>query len=184
MSKKLYLFLHLSVIVFFLCACCGPIKSPQLVDVSPLQEAKIPQDAVRASDIFDTEIFDTYDPILEKGEWTGNEKNPDLVRVEVYFWLLNDKQSPQEEFMWECERWWNSTDGFIFGGDPDNQFCISYVNGMRYPPDALCMPTGDYESFVVFQKGKVIITVLETSKDKAGLAKNEAIELLSQAIKK
>lgn len=166
-------------------ACCDPIKSPQEVDVTPLLNATIPEDAARASDIFDVKVFDSYDALIEKGEWTGSGENTDLSEIAVYFRFVNASDSPADEFLWECEHaWgWGTTDDFIFGGGTNNQFCVSYVNETRSTPDAFCVPTGEYESFVVFRKGELIITIRERSLDKHSQAKSKAISLLAQAIK-
>jgi hypothetical protein len=184
-NGSLGFYLCVLIITMSLSACCGPIKSPQEVDVSPLLNAKIPEDAMRISDIFDLKIFDSYDALIDKGEWTGLGENTNLSGIVVYFWFVNASDSPADKFTWECEHaWgWSTTDDFVFGGSTDNQFCVSYVNETRSTPDAFCMPTGEYESFVVFQKGELIITIRERSLDKHSQAKNKAISLLAQSIK-
>ena len=140
---------------------------------------------MKASDVFDVKVFDSYNGLIEKGEWTGFGENADLGGIVVYFWIVNAPNSPADEFIWECEHaWgWGTTDDFVFGGSKDNQFCVSYVNEMRYTPDAFCLPMGEYESYVVFQKGKLIIEIRERSLDKHSQAKSEAISLLAQSIK-
>jgi hypothetical protein len=169
----------------FLAGCCGPIKSFNDVDITPLfnTEVKILPGIDRISNIIDTEIFDSYDPIVGKGEWTSDGKHPDLAGIDVFFRLENELQTANSAFLWECERRWNTTKDFTFGGIEGNQYCISYVNELRDPPDAFCKPTGHYESFVVFQKGYMLITVLENSTDESSTAKDSAIELISKAIK-
>ncbi|CAG0979729.1 hypothetical protein ANAEL_01673 [Anaerolineales bacterium] len=184
-NNSLGFFLWVVIIIMSLSACCGPIKSPQEVDVSPLLNAKIPEDATRASEIFNVKVFDSYDALIEKGEWTGLGENTDLNGIVVYFRFVNAPDSPADKFTWKCERalGWGTTDDFVFGGSTDNQFCVSYVNETRSTPDAFCVPTGEYQSFVVFQKGKLIITIEETSLDKYSQAKTKAINLLAQSIK-
>jgi hypothetical protein len=184
-NSSLGFFVRVVIITMSLSACCGPIKSMQEVDVSPLLNAKIPEDAMTASDIFDVKVFDSYDGLIEKGEWMGLGENADLGGIVVYFRFVNALNSSANNFIWECEHaWgWGTTDDFIFGGSTDNQFCASYVNETRSTPDAFCMPTGEYESFVVLQKGKLIITIRERSLDKHSQAKSKAISILAQSIK-
>jgi hypothetical protein len=170
--------------LLFLPACCGPIKSFHDVDVMSLYNAeiKIIPGVDQATDVIDTGVFDSYD-LAGIGEWTGTGKNPDLAGIDVYFRFESEIQAARDAFLWECESWWSTTDDFVFGGVEDNRYCISYVNELRDPPDAFCRPTGHYQSFVVFQKGNLLIRILENSRSENSLAKNEAIVVLSGAVK-
>ena len=145
--------------------------------------AEVRQDADRVDDFIDLEVFDTYDSAIEMGNWTSQGGNHDLVGIVVYFRLLADANSAQEKFIWECQRWWKTTDDFVFGGSEDNQYCVSYIATELNDPEGLCLQTGRYESFVVFQKGRFVITIKEMTKDRNSRAKDKAIKLLAQAIK-
>jgi len=175
----------LFLLSILLVGCCGPIKSFHDANFTPLYEAevKIVPGVSRISNLIDTKIFDSYDPILGKANWKSEGKHPDLSGIDVFFRLEEDLQVANSAFLWECERRWNTTKDFTFGGIEGNQFCISYVNELRDPPDALCKPTGHFQSFVVFQKGHLLITVLENSTNESSIAKDSAIDLISKAIK-
>ena len=164
-QKTSVLSISLCLLFFVLSACCAPIKSKQEVDVMPLHLEQVRQDANQVDDLIDLGIFDTYDS-AGFGNWTSQGDNPDLVGVEVYFWLSADAKSGRENFLWECQRWWKTTDDFVFGGSEDNQYCISYVSAERHSPDGLCLTTGRYLSSVVFQKGRLLTTIHEYAPDK------------------
>ena len=182
--KTLILSTILSLVSIILSACCVPVKSTQVVDVTPLHLAQVRQDASQINELIDLEIFDTYAAsTFGMGNWTAQGDNPDLAGLHVYLMLLADTKSAQESFLWECQRWWGTTDDFIFGGSEDNQYCISYTRTELHTPDGLCLQTGSYESFVVFQKGRLVITIWEMAKDRKSRAKDKAIKLLAEAIK-
>jgi hypothetical protein len=109
--------------------------------------------------------------------------HPDLAGIEVYFRLENGLPEANSAFLWECNRRWKTTEGFTFGGVEGNQYCISYVYELRDPPDAFCKPTGHFQSFVVFQKGSVLIMVVENTIDENSNAKDLAIETIALALR-
>ena len=160
----------------------------------PLHLVEVRQDVDKVGNLFDLEVFDTYDPeyeVLNKnpdlvfvtGNWTSHGNYPDLVEVDVQFLMLANAKSAREVFLSECQSYDWDTDDFVFGGSEDNQYCISYIRTELQAPDCLCLQTGRYESFVVFQKGKLMITIWEMTRDRNSRAKDKAIKLLAQAIK-
>jgi len=180
--KAFILSLSVCLVSFILAACCVPIKSKQEVDVTPLHLAQVRQDANQTNDLFDLEVFDTYDS-AGMGNWTFQGISPDLVGVDVYFWLSADANSGRENFLWECQKYDWDNDDFVFGGNEDNQYCISYTRAELQSPESFCRQTGRYESFVVFQKGRLVITIWETAEERNSRAKDKAIKLLAEAIK-
>ena len=182
-EKALVACICFCLIILVLSACCAPIKSPQQVDVLPLYNATLLIKSDHVEDLISLDIFDTYNSNIELGGWSSSGDNPDLVNVEVMFEIISDLQHAREEFLWECQRRWDTTDDFIFGGSDDNQYCISYVIAAKHSPDALCLPSGEYSSLVVFQKGGLLIRLDEWTRDKNSRAKDKAIRLLTQAIK-
>jgi hypothetical protein len=184
LKKIPFIIIRCCLVLLFLSACCGPIKSFHDVDVMPLYNAEIKtiSGVNRVTDVIDTSVFDSYD-LVGMGKWTGTGKNPDLDGIDVYFRFESEIQTARDAFLWECDSWWSTTDDFVFGGVEDNQYCISYVNELRDPPDAFCQPTGHYQSFVVFQKGNLLIRILEDSISEDSLAMDDAIKVLAEAVK-
>lgn len=194
-QKAFVLRISVCLVSFVLSACCVPTKSTQQVDVMPLHLVEVRQDMDKVGNLFDLEVFDTYDPEYEvfnknpdfvfvTGNWTSHGNHPDLVEVDVQFLMLANAKSARETFLLECQRYDWDTDDFVFGGSEDNQYCISYTRTELQAPDGLCLQTGRYESFVVFQKGRLLITIHEYTHDRNSHAKDKAIKLLAEAVKK
>ena len=169
-----------------LSACCGEIRYFQDVDVSPLYELPVPlvqsKDDLAELDIFDRMIPYPYGYL---GEWGDEGKHPEFYAVQVYLDVYSDIQSANNAFTGECEGWsFNDPSQFDYGGEEGNRYCISYVKEYRYSIDAFCRPTGEYVSFVVFQKGNLVIRIWEDTRDKDSTAKDDVIELLAQELGK
>jgi hypothetical protein len=177
----------LIIVVMLLNACCGEIRSPQVVNVSPLYELPVPLNIQAEDDLAELDIFDqiTLYGYGYRGEWLGGDdsKHPGLYSVKVDLELLSDIQSANDIFIGECEHpSFNDQSRFTYEGNDENQYCVSYVQEYRYSIDAFCEPTGEYVSFVVFQKGNLVIRVWEDTRDKNSTAKDDVIELLAQEL--
>jgi len=72
-----------------------------------------------------------------------------------------------------------------YDGEQDNQYCASPIVEWRYDLSSLCALSGEYQSFVIFQKGDVLVAFYENSsyKIEAGTYTNEAIQELVSKIK-
>jgi hypothetical protein len=68
----------------------------------------------------------------------------------------------------------------VLGEEGNNRYCISYVAEEEGTLEELCKPTGRYDSYVVFQKGKLVIEIQEYSTDKSSTAKNDVISQLAE----
>lgn len=177
----------LIIIAMLLNACCGEIRSSQVVEVSPLYELPTPLDIQSEDDIAKLDIFDQMTPYGYgyRGEWLGGDesKHPNLYSVKVDLELLSDIQSANDIFIGECEHpSFNDRSRIKYEGIDGNQYCVSYVQEYRYSIEEFCMPTGEYVSFVVFQKGNLIIRIWEDTRDKNSTAKDDVIELLAQEL--
>jgi hypothetical protein len=157
----------------------------QNIDVRPLHELILPLEIADLEEDIDLSFFDVVEsfPDYANGRWKYDGSHPDFSNINVYFNLSHDLMSANEDFQFECKRHWNTTEGFIFGGEGNNKYCVSYVKEDKLPVDALCLSTGYYHSFVIFQKGQLIITIWEESSDKESLIKEEVISYLAQKLK-
>ena len=181
--------LMLSILTVLLSACCGEIRYSKEVDVSPLYELPLPLNIHSEDDLAELDIFDQIVPhgYGYLGEWLGGEtsKHPDFYGVQVYWEVSTDILSANNAFTSECEGWsFNDPSRFDYSGEEGNRYCISYVQEYRDPPDAFCAPTGKYVSFVVFQKGNLVIRIWEETRDKDSTVKDDVIELLAQELGK
>lgn len=83
---------------------------------------------------------------------------------------------------------WNSynQDRLISGGELDSQYCVSPAIEWRYDTSSLCAPSGEYSSYMIFQKKDVLIAIYEyetSNPDRVGTLTNEAIQLLVKEIR-
>jgi hypothetical protein len=168
------------IIVTLSTACCNEIYSgAQEVDVDPLFLSVIPDSPSLA--IFHVE---DYGAKVDNNAYTRFNwpiEDPALAKtssIEVILELQSDDAG--RWFQSDCSAYLKKTSKFIFGGEGDNRYCISYVSEMRNPPEPFCLGTGEYESYVVFQKGRIIITIREYSSDKKSTLKNDVIAQLAK----
>lgn len=129
-------------------------------------------------------IFKSYEtvpyanPSITK-EWIARHyRYPDSV-IDVDIQLQNNLNAAREMFQSHCA----SSDVFTSGGSDDDRYCIYYVKTTRADPEGLWAFLG-YNSFVVFQKQDMIITIRENTSKKGKFRTDEVIreiaELLSQ----
>jgi hypothetical protein len=88
--------------------------------------------------------------------------------IVVSFLLFDDVKAAQDNFTSYCTRSGWTSSYIKFHGEYGNQYCISYVQQYRQAPDAFCHPTNQYVSFVVFQKGRLEISIDETVYSETG----------------
>jgi hypothetical protein len=189
-TKKSFLvvFLFLPTLIY---GCCDEIKSGnQTVNVTPLYNLQISQDdAQKMSDLMDINIFDKTDGdgSVVIGYWyEGGEKLPYSTHsdITVILSLSSDVQISGETFLSQCESYFDDASDFIFGGSGSNQYCISYVSEMREPPEGFCHATGIYKSHVVFQKDRLVITIIEYTTELNSTTKDGAILYIAQQLTK
>jgi hypothetical protein len=168
---------------FLITACCGEIRSPQIVDVTPLYNLKITNPMNTLDDIINPEIFESYEggKTYGIGSWP---QHPNWGEVEVRFKLTPDHPTSLVIFNSNCESYFQDPSKFIYGGEYDNQYCISYVIRERSDPEGFCVPMEYYSSHVVFQKGRLIIKIRETSSDKNIWVKDQVIKFLAEELGK
>jgi len=167
---------------------CGEMRYSREVDVSPLHELPVPLNIQSIDELAELDIFDQMTPYGYgyHGKWRGDEgKHTNFYTVQVYFEIFEDIYTAYDDFNWECEDWlFNAQSRFEYGGEEGNRYCISYVQQYRASPDSFCRPLGEYISFVVFQKGNMVIRIWEETKDKDSTVKDDVIELLAEALGK
>jgi hypothetical protein len=168
-------------ILLILAFACGPTILPilnQCQDVIPHRR--------------DANIAPLMDLVIPAGfdlsKWTNKEaelqsmgRNGVFTNVERFSSIA----AAHEEFNFKCDSWGASVN---YGGQGDNQYCISAIRTLREDPEGLCISVGRYSSYVIIQKGDVIIEIHEESSDKNSTQKDIAIEQLvlgiNQSIRK
>ncbi len=168
---------------YLLSACCAEIRSPQIVDVTPLYNVIIQKPINNIYDIINIEIFENYEggKNFGIGSWPHH---PDWNNIEVTFHLMPDYQTSLQEFNNSCEFYFDDPSKFSYGGEINNQYCISYVIQERSDPEGFCVPMRNFISFVVFQKGRLIIEIHETSSKKNIWVKDQVIKFLAEELSK
>jgi hypothetical protein len=166
------------ILIFpFLSGCCGEIwVGKQAVNVQPLYNTQLSLNGVEnISDIIDASIFDWIEiqdsTHLLAGWSIPTERLPGINSssgIVVSLLLFDDVESAQNNFTSYCTRSGWTQSGIEFFGDHGNQYCISYIQQYRQAPDALCQPTNQYVSFVVFQKDRLQISIDETVYSETG----------------
>jgi len=164
-------------------SCSWEIRYSREVDVSPLYELPVPLKIQSVDELAELDIFDQLTPYGYgyRGEWVGG----DFYGVRVDMELLADSQAANDLFTDECDNGFVSKSSlFEYGGEEGNQYCISHIHEYRASTDSFCRPLGEYISFVVFQKGNMVIRIWEETKDKDSTAKDDVIELLAEELGK
>ena len=122
------------------------------------------------------------------GTWLGRGSNhPEFSSTDVHFSLWKDEKTAEDEFfLIRCENVLGGLDAsrLTTGASGDNQYCYSYKQQYRDPPDVLCLPTEAYGSQVVFRKGKLIIHLSEYTFNKDSRTIDEVIKFLAEAMRK
>lgn len=145
--------------------CDDVIHYRQNVNVAPLMNLEIPPDM----DLTNwTNSHAAEDSIGRIGVFTNVERFPTIEAASSQFYI-------------ECERRPYRPDN-VYGGQDDNRYCISYVETVRADPEGLCQPLGQYASYVIIQKGNVIIALYELSDQRTSTAKDEAIRRLADEL--
>jgi len=176
-------FLLFAFLILLRWSCSWEIRYSQEVDVTPLYELPVPLKIQSADELAELDIFDQLTPFGYgyRGEWVGG----DFYGVRVDMELLADSQTASDTFTGQCEiSSFKAQSRFEYGGEGENRYCISYVQEYRASIDSFCSPLGKYVSFVVFQKGNMVIRIWEETKDKDSTAKDDVIALLAEELGK
>ncbi len=192
-------------VTILITGCCGEIYAgDQEVDISPLYDKDIDIGSVQQiKDIIDLSLFDTIhnlkDPILSQDSYSGAfisaiffdggkllEELPGITRsyVEVTLILEKDSLEASKYINSECESpLFIDKTRIIKGGIEDNRYCISYIKEIRDSIEVFCLPRNEYSSFVIFQKGRLIIFLDEFSTVPNTSNKNIIIQFLADNLK-
>jgi hypothetical protein len=187
------------LMTILLSACCSEIYSGnQEVDVQPLLDAQVNLEGVDSiSSLLDVKEFGKVEIQDDGYAWVTisgpSQQLPDInpaSRIEVALKLADSNESAREDFQGECTNpfyGWTSS-SIANGGEQDNQYCISYIRQLRESPEGLCLPTQQYNSSVVFQKDRLVITIDEYTYSESGKdlinSKDGIIRLLAQELTK
>jgi hypothetical protein len=135
------------------------------VKVAPLMNLDIPED-------------------FDLSQWTNKEidfQSYESRNVPTNVKRFSSIASASDVFHYECEEV-HSNPHVIYGGQGDNKYCISAVETERADLEGLCAPNGTYNSYVIIQKGNVVIKIYDRSDDKYSTKRDIAIEQLAQEI--
>jgi hypothetical protein len=167
------------VIVFvflFLSSCCGEIRAgDQNVNVLPLYNVHLDLKGVeKMSDVINVNIFDIVEINEPTYLWVRGGPSNKLPEIQpassfdIAFSLSESTNAALENFSNRCDRLgWTSAE-IVYGGETDNQYCISYVQELRAPPDGYCQPTNQYVSYVIFLKDRLVISIEENIYSETG----------------
>jgi hypothetical protein len=176
---KYLLFISLSIL---LSACCDEIYTGRLeVDVTPIYDLNIgTQEVQRLSDLIDLDKFSPAFPNDEPSNilfwgYVGN--------TEVRFYLETDIATASDTFTYECEAFVDDPSRIEYGGEGDNQYCLPYVTEIRMDPEGFCLPTDNYSSYVVFQKGRLAIEINDVLSKPNGEDLDEVIKSVADAFR-
>jgi hypothetical protein len=159
------LFYLLFFVYVVLTGCEDIIPYRRNVKVAPLMDLVIPPDM----DLSPWTNPDAgYQSIGRRGVFTNVERFPSVA--EAY-----------EEFHIECEHA-HYKPRVTYGGQGDNQYCVSPVDTGRSDPEGFCLPSGDYRSYVIIQKDDVVIEIYEESIVRNSSRKDEVIAQLAAEI--
>jgi hypothetical protein len=191
MKRKRPIYILASIILVFVCIIgfsltytnvfCDPImEGPQKgVDVTPLYKANVNlENAHNLNEIVDLAKFNQIDFVNDTTLSMYSSDNS--IQLFVNYWTKIEHAD--SDFKNVCESIVYQKESTKYGGEPGNRYCISKVRKMRASTDELCLPRGEYESFVVFQKRNLVIT--ETTESPDVLNKNKMIIVFAEALNK
>lgn len=191
------IFIIIIIILIFIFYYLREIKSPQYVNIDPIKRLKLNSSINNIKD-----IFDSYELIVSDGiHKTNGYKNPSGIKewirkkyyekdkkdysyIDVDLELFYKVKDARESYDWESKGMWykpNLAD-FIFGGNGDDRYCVSYVKEARADPEGLYLPMGYYYSFVIFQKNNLLIIIKEQTSHKDSRRKDNIINILAELL--
>lgn len=183
MKTRILLFVPLLSIL--LVGCCGEIKAgEQNVNVSPLYDLGIETAGVKTfSDVINIDSF-LGDYIPDNSVYRVYRDISELGGGTLSIGLLNTIQQAHREFASACAHLLYKKQGdIIYGGETGNQYCFSYIREMRSSTESFCRPTGEYTSYAVFQKDRLVIEFRYYSDRLDSSNLDEAIVKVSEAFK-
>jgi hypothetical protein len=196
MKIRRLIYILASIILAFVCVLgfaltyknvyCGIVMAgPQKgIDVMPLYEANINSaSAQRLSNLITSDVFGYVENVDDSTISVYSLDNS----IHVYALYWTKAEDADSNFKSSCESSVYRKGSAEYGGVPGNRYCISDVLELRAGTDGLCLSRGQYglyESFVVFQKGNLVITITETTESPNVLNKNKMIIYLAEAFNK
>jgi hypothetical protein len=158
--------------------------SPVAVDLSPLERLAWPPDSERVAEILNLEVLGEFAE-LAGSHWVAgslhiqqDDSHYSDLSVEIY--LAPPSTDAEARFHAECRQRWADADtsAFEYGSEGGTDFCFSYLRALRADAFGLCLPLG-YESFAVFRKSNLIITISERTSGKTSSLKGELLRRLA-----
>jgi hypothetical protein len=134
------------------------------------------------------------DPWISPGDWHWDIRDVPLgLRgANTFLKRYPSESSALQAFAEICQSGWLDEDWnrqfrtrVTYGGDQGNQFCASPIVQWRYDASSLCSLSGQFWSYVIFQKADVLVAIYEdesTGLADAGVFTNEAIQSLADRI--
>jgi uncharacterized protein YjbI with pentapeptide repeats len=147
----------------------------EAVDALPLLDMMIPENLTLPSK--DLREIVWYDPMGVGTRWLMQNCGS-IVDARSIFEELCELGWPPPQGVTERVHWPHPT----YGGTGDNRYCASAAReGIAEPGYLPPYPTGEIDSYVIFQKGSVLISIYEMTKDKQQVGKltNETIRDLA-----
>jgi hypothetical protein len=187
------------IAALLLAAGCCPheLTAPQSVNVEPLLAARFPQDRATILPLFP----DAAEVIVSAGRHRDGYRNPsgivewvrlrepadryEYLALTADVYLFRSEPDAAAEFDHWPDTWWRPDRGkFTTRGTPGNRCVISYLSRPRYGADVpfSCDHGTAYDSFVTFQKGRLVVTITQRSESTDPSIKERWIKHLAEIL--
>lgn len=164
--------------------CAYQLKGPPpAVDFTPLRDLTWSPDNENVAEVLNLDVLDEFEEVAGdhwiSGSLHVSDDSSHYTQVAVEAYLAPPVVDAEGRFRNQCRQEWPDAEvsDFVFGTEGEGQFCVSYLRPLRADAYGLCLPIG-YESFVVYQKHNLVITVRERASDRTGSLTNSVIEQL------
>jgi hypothetical protein len=179
--KPLLLVMILSLLLAV--GCAGESQTVPPVNVAPLYDLEIEQFPFTLAQIFDMRSFnpvEVSDTFIKAQVPDADSSPSSATTVEVHIYLPTETKVSNDFFIFECAST-NEMRVTLYHGKDDNRYCISDIKADQ---NIIGAATGTYTSFVVVQKGRLVVAIWEHSRDPSSQAKDRVIQKLASDVAK
>ena len=133
-------------------------------------------------------LFDEYFPVTAGFPFQFLEYEPRFPpkpeSTEIFVSQYDSIQEADSVYEHLCQNGWTDEDwnsygdeNFSYWNEGNNRYCASHTLQPRRSVEYLCEPTGRYNSFVIYQKEKLVVAIYESTMDEkeVGSLTNEAL---------
>lgn len=188
--------LFTSVLLLIIGCNNQPIYFANEVNIGPLYNADIPTYVNCLTDIIEVDRFDSYkiydiqNSLRSGGDWLERgsiekvieDDSDSSANFEIMFSVFSSVEDAESWYSNSCQIQQIYSTHVTAKGKKISQYCITYLEEMRAGPEAFNKPLGRYDSYIVIQKGNLVINITERTNSVERDMLNDEILQLREAL--